>query len=279
MSTIKTSARTPGQRFATRLPLYTVTKGEPYKQLVKINPKNSGRNNSGRVTVRHQGGRHKRLLREIDWKRLKRDMQAKVLTIEYDPNRTANVALLQYEDGTRSYILASLGMKVDDLVLAGEAAEIRPGNSLPLGKIPVGAVVHNVELSPGRGAQLARGAGTGIIIQGREDDYILIKLPSGEIRRVSYECYATVGQISNPDWKLVKFGKAGRKRRMGIRPTVRGVAQHPGSHPHGGGEGRSGIGMPAPKSPWGKRTLGVKTRKRKKYSDKMIVKDRRIKRK
>jgi len=278
MPTIKTSATTAGQRFATKLSQWSLTASGPYKQLTRINPKNSGRNNRGRVTVRHQGGRQKRLLREIDWLRKKQDVGAKVVSIEYDPNRTANVALIQYEDGARSYILAPLGLKEGERVMAGAAAEIKPGNALPIGKIPVGTVVHNLELAPGKGAQLGRGAGTTIIIQGREDVYILVKLPSGEIRRVKPECFATVGQVSNPDWKLVKFGKAGRKRLMGIRPTVRGVAQHPGSHPHGGGVGRSGVGMPSPKSPWGKKTLGKKTRSRRKYSNKMIVKDRRIKR-
>ncbi len=277
MPTVKTAPTTPGHRFATKLGS-TVSKGKPQKKLTRINPKTTGRNSAGRITVRHRGGQHKRLLRKIDWYRKKTDMPAQVLTIEYDPNRTSNVALIQYQDGHRSYILAPEGLKVDDQVISGPAADIKPGNALPLSKIPVGTTVHNLELIPGKGAQMARSAGIGVVIQGREDRYILIKLPSGEIRRVAPECYATVGQVSNPDWKVVKLGKAGRKRHMGIRPSVRGVAQHPGSHPHGGGEGRSGIGMPSPKSPWGKRTLGKKTRNRKKYSHKLIVKDRRIKR-
>ncbi len=277
MPVIKTSATTPGQRFATKL-VRNLTVSKPQKKLTKINPKSSGRNNSGRVSVRHQGGRQKRLLRKIDWRRQKHDMEAKVLSIEYDPNRTANIALLKYADGFKVYILAPIGLSVGDQVMSGEVAEIKVGNALPVKKIPVGTTIHCVEMFPGKGAQLGRGAGTGIIIQGREDKYILVKLPSGEIRRIAPDCYATVGQLSNPDWKIVKFGTAGRKRRMGIRPTVRGVAQNPSSHPHGGGEGRSGIGMPSPKSPWGWKTLGRKTRSRTKYSDKMIVKDRRVKR-
>lgn len=278
MPTVKTTPTTAGHRFATKLSGTTLSGDRPDKRLTRINKKHSGRNSNGRVTVRGQGGRHKRLLREIDWKRRKVGMIAEVKTIEYDPNRTANIALLQYDDGTRTYILAPVGMFVGDKISSGEIAEIKPGNALPVGKIPVGSTVHCLELQVGKGAQLARSAGNGVIIQGREDRFILVKLPSGEVRRVSPECFATIGQVSNPDWKLVNFGKAGRKRRMGVRPTVRGVAQHPGSHPHGGGEGRSGIGMPSPKSPWGWKALGVKTRNRKKYSNKYIVKDRRVKR-
>jgi large subunit ribosomal protein L2 len=255
-----------------------LTKKRPEKSLRQINAKSSGRNGQGKVTVRHQGGRQKRLLRKIDWKRAKRDISALVKSIEYDPNRTANIALLHYQDGVKSYILTPTGLKVGDQVMAGASANYNVGNALPISKIPVGTAIHNVELTPGKGGQLGRGAGSAITIQGREDFYILIKLPSGEVRRIHPECYATVGQVSNVAWKTVKLGKAGRKRLMGIRPSVRGVAQHPGAHPHGGGEGKSGIGMASPKSPWGKRTLGTKTRKKRKYSNNMIVKDRRVKR-
>ncbi len=278
LQTVPTSGTTAGQRFGTRLDRSEITHSEPLKKLSRVNPKSSGRNATGKVTMRHQGGRHKRLMREIDWRRRKQDMLARVTTIEYDPNRTANIARLQYADGTKAYIIAPQGMKVDDMISSGKASDFAPGNALPVGKIPVGTTIHNLELYPGKGGQVARGAGTGAIIQGREDRYVLVKLPSGEIRRVSMDCYATVGQVSNPAWKTVKLGKAGRKRHMGIRPTVRGVAQNPSSHPHGGGEGRSGIGMPSPKSPWGKKTLGKKTRTRRKYSNNMIVSDRRSKR-
>ncbi len=243
-------------------------------KLKRILPKKSGRNAEGKVTVRHQGGRHKRFLREIDFKREKRDILAKVVAIEYDPNRNANVALLFYVDGEKRYILAPEGLKVGDEVLASEKAEIKVGNALPLEKIPAGTVIHNLELKPGKGGQIVRGAGTGAILMGKEKKYALVKLPSEEQRKFMLDCWATVGQIGNVDWKNRVLGKAGRKRHLGIRPTVRGVAQHPDSHPHGGGEGRSGIGMSSPKSPWGKPTLGKKTRKKNKYSNKLIVKKR-----
>jgi large subunit ribosomal protein L2 len=244
------------------------------KKLLTILPKKSGRNNAGKVTVRHQGGRHKRFLREIDFKRDKHNIPAKVASIEFDPNRGAKIALLFYADGEKRYILAPRELKVGDEVLAGEKVEIKPGNALPLREIPIGTVVHNLELRPGKGGQIVRGAGTGAILMGKEEKYALVKLPSGEQRKIDLNCYATIGQIGNEEWKNRVIGKAGRKRHLGIRPTVRGVAQHPDSHPHGGGEGRSGIGMPSPKTPWGKPALGKKTRKRKKYSDKLIVKRR-----
>lgn len=244
------------------------------RKLKKILKKHSGRNVSGKITVRHQGGRQKRFFRQIDFRRDKRNIPAKVVSIEYDPNRNADIALLNYADGEKKYILAPVELKVGDELIAGEEAEFKPGNALPLKKIPVGMVIHNIELTPGKGGQIARGAGTGATIASREGGYVVIKLPSGEQRMVKENCYATIGQVSKPELKTVKLGKAGRKRLMGIRPTVRGVAQHPGSHPHGGGEGRSGIGMPSPKSPWGKKTLGKRTRKRKKYSDKLIIKRR-----
>jgi len=244
------------------------------KRLKKILPKKSGRNSEGKVTVRHQGGRHKRFLREIDFKRDKLDIPAKVASIEYDPNRGARIALLFYADGEKRYILAPQDLQVGDEVMAGQKADIKPGNALPLREIPLGTLIHNLELKPGKGGQIVRGAGTAAILMNKEEKYALVKLPSGEQRKINLDCYATVGQIGNIDWKNRFLGKAGRKRHLGIRPTVRGVAQHPDSHPHGGGEGRSGIGMPSPKSPWGKPTLGKKTRKKKKYSDKLIVQKR-----
>ncbi len=244
------------------------------KKLFKILKKHSGRNNSGKVTVRHQGSGEKKFLREIDFKRDKHDIPALVEAIEYDPVRTANIALLLYQDGERRYILAPQGLKVGETVVSGKKAEVKVGNALPLKKIPIGTVIHNIELKLGKGGQLVRGAGTGAVLQAKEKGMATIRLPSGELRKVPWDCFATVGQVGRSEWKTVVFGKAGRKRHMGIRPTVRGVAQDPRSHPHGGGEGRSGIGMPSPKSPWGKKTKGKKTRKPKKYSDKLIIKRR-----
>ncbi|MBI2621883.1 MAG: 50S ribosomal protein L2 [Candidatus Levybacteria bacterium] len=242
------------------------------KKLFKIKKKKSGRSR-GQVVVRHQGGEHKRYLREIDFKRDKSDIWGSVVSIEYDPNRKARIALVSYSDGEKRYIIAPSDLKVNDKVLAGKDADIKVGNSLPLGSIPVGTVVHNVELTPGRGGQLARGAGTGAIIQAREGNYVQIKLPSGELRKVLSACMATVGTISNIDWKNEVIGSAGRKRHMGIRPTVRGVAQNPRSHAHGGGEGRSGIGLKRPKTYAGRPAFG-KTRNPKKYSNKYILKRR-----
>jgi len=244
------------------------------KRLTKPIKKRSGRDTSGRISVRHHGGAHKRRLREIDFKRDKLGVPAEVVSIEYDPNRTADIALLSYPDGEKRYILAPVGLKVGDHVLASEEAEIKIGNNLPLAKIPVGTQIHNLELTPGKGAQIARGAGTAATVLSKEPPFATVKIPSGETRMVPLACRATIGQVGNVEVKLQKLGKAGASRRRGIRPTVRGVVQHPGSHPHGGGEGRSGIGMPSPKSPWGKKTLGKKTRKVKKYSDKYIVKRR-----
>lgn len=244
------------------------------RKLKNILAKHSGRNSSGRVTVRHQGGRHKRYLREIDFKRDKRDISAKVIAIEYDPNRGVDIALLFYTDGEKRYILAPEGLKVGDQVQSGGKAEVKPGNALSLKNMPLGTVVHNLEIRPGKGGQMVRGAGGGAILMSKEEKYALIKLPSGEQRKIELACYATVGQLGNIERKNRVLGKAGRKRNMGVRPTVRGVAQNPHSHPHGGGEGRSGIGMPSPKSPWGKKTLGVRTRSKKKYSNKMIAKRR-----
>lgn len=244
------------------------------KHLLEILPKNSGRDVSGHVAVRHQGGRQKRYYRLIDWRRDKEGVPARVVAVEYDPNRSADVALLQYRDGEKRYILAPEGLGVGAAVLSGRNAEIRPGNSLTLGEMPVGALVHAVEIKPGAGAQMMRSAGAAGSVLAKEGDRVQLKLPSGEVRLFSSLCRATVGQVGNVDWKNRVIGTAGRNRRMGIRPGVRGVAQNPRSHPHGGGEGRSGIGLPSPKSPWGKKTLGKKTRKRRKYSDKLIVQRR-----
>lgn len=238
-------------------------------KLQTIKKKNSGRS-YGRVVVRHQGGQHKRFLREIDFKRDKSDTVGSVVSIEYDPNRTARIALIHYSDGEKRYIIAPLDLKVKDKITSGKNSDIRTGNALPLNTLPIGTVVHNVELTPGRGGQIARGAGTGAMVAAKEGTYVHIKLPSGEIRKVRGECMATVGVISNIDWKNEFFGRAGRKRNMGIRPTVRGVAQNPRSHPHGGGEGRSGIGMNTPKTYAGRPAVG-KTRNPKKYSNKYIL--------
>ncbi len=238
-----------------------------------IKKKHSGRDVSGSVVVRHQGGEHKRFMRVIDFKRDKMDLAGKVISIEYDPNRSCEIALVQYADGERRYILRPLELKINDLVKSGMNVEIKPGNAAPILSLPVGTVVHNVELTPRHGGRIARGAGTHAIIQAREDNLVHLKLPSGEVRKVRGECFATVGVLSNVEWKNEFFGKAGRKRNMGIRPTVRGVAQNPRSHPHGGGEGRSGIGMTTPKTYAGRPAVG-RTRNKKKYSNKLIIQRR-----
>lgn len=243
------------------------------KKFKKVLPKKSGRDASGRIAVRHQGGRQKRFLREIDFKRDKRDVWAKVEKIEYDPNRGADIALLLYKDGERRYILAPEGLQRGAKLLASEAAPIKAGNCLPLARIPAGTQIHNIEIRPGKGGQMVKGAGCVAVVQGKEEDFVLVKLPSGEIRRFHLDCWATVGQVGNRARRSKRIKKAGTKRRLGIRPTVRGVAQHPGSHPHGGGEGRSGVGLKYPKMPSGKPSVG-KTRKKQKYSDNMIVKAR-----
>lgn len=247
------------------------------KKLVRIKKKKSGRDNQGRVSVRHQGGEHKRYIRKIDWKRDKKDIPGKVVEIKYDPNRSAEIALIVYSDGEKKYIIAPDGLKAGTEIMASEKAAIEPGNALPLRKIPSGTAIYNLEIVPGKGGQMVRGAGTFALIQSKDEKKAKVKLPSGEIRLFSLDCWAVIGRGSNLDHRYQKLKKAGDKRRRGIRPTVRGVAQHPGSHPHGGGEGRSPIGMKSPKSPWGKRTLGKRTRKRKKYSDKLIVKRKRQK--
>ena len=244
-----------------------------FKKLMQILPKNSGRNASGVITTRHQGGRQKRFYRHIDWTRDKRDIIGKVVSIEYDPNRTSDIALIQYTDGEKRYILAPEGIILGQKVMSGEQAPLTVGNALPLKAIPVGTLIHSLELVPGRGAKLVRGAGGAAVIQGFEEEWALVKLPSGEIRRFSPAAYAVIGQVGNIDWKNQEIGKAGRMRRMGVRPTVRGTAQNPRSHPHGGGEGRSGEGMP-PKTPWGKSARGNRTRKKFKHLSYLIVQRR-----
>ncbi|MGB9707449.1 MAG: 50S ribosomal protein L2 [Microgenomates group bacterium] len=248
-------------------------KAKPVKKLIKILKKHSGRDWTGSISVRHRGGRQKRYYRIIDFKRDKRDMEAEVVRIEKDPNRNAFIALVKYQDGELRYIIAPEGLKPKDKVIAGEKAPIKTGNALPLKNIPLGLSVHNIELYPKQGGQFVRGAGTSAIVVAKEDKYVHLKLPSGEVRKFLKDCYATIGQVSNITHKEEDLGKAGRKRLLGIRPTVRGTAQNPRSHPHGGGEGRSGEGM-HPKTPWGKPARGKKTRKKNKWSDKLIVKKR-----
>lgn len=244
------------------------------RSLVSILPKRSGRDSFGHVSVRHQGGREKRYFRVIDWKRDKDGIPAKVFSITYDPNRSADLALLIYRDGEKRYILAPLGLNVGDTVLSGASIDAKPGNALPLGSMPVGTLIHNLEIQPGKGAQMVRSAGNSAVVLAKDGDTVQVKLPSGETRIFRKEVKATVGQVGNVEWKNRVIGKAGRSRHMGRRPEVRGVAMNPRSHPHGGGEGRSGIGMKSPKSPWGKRTLGKKTRKLRKYSDRFIAQKR-----
>ena len=251
-----------------------LSKVAPEKSLLKPLQKNSGRNSYGRITVRHRGGGNRRKYRVIDFKRTKFDVKATVKTLEYDPNRSAHIALIEYADGEKAYILAPVGLKVGDTVVAGPTADIKPGNALPLVNIPVGTFIHNVELYPGKGGQLARAAGNAAQLMAKEGVYALLRLPSGELRNVPVQCMATVGQVGNLDHENVKIGKAGRTRHMGIRPTVRGSVMNPNDHPHGGGEGKSPIGRPGPVTPWGKPALGYKTRAKKNRSDKLIVKRR-----
>lgn len=248
-----------------------LSKVAPEKSLLAPVKKNSGRNSYGRITVRHRGGGNRRKYRIIDFKRQKFDVPAKVLTLEYDPNRSAFIALVQYEDGEKAYIIAPQGLKVGDTVVSGKDADIKVGNALPLSSIPTGTFIHNVELYPGRGAQLARAAGNMAQLMAKENGMALLRLPSGELRNVPDACMATIGQVGNTDHENVKIGKAGRKRNMGWRPTVRGSVMNPNDHPHGGGEGRSPIGRPSPVTPWGKPALGYKTRKKNKASNKLIV--------
>ena len=246
----------------------------PEKSLTEVMKKTAGRNSYGRITVRHHGGGNKRKYRIIDFKRNKLDMPAKVLRLEYDPNRSANIALVEYEDGERRYILAPVGLGAGDTVVAGAAADIKPGNTLPIANIPVGTVIHNIELYPGKGAQLVRSAGVAAQLMAKEGAMAQVRLPSGEYRKVRMECMATIGQVGNVDYANISIGKAGRKRHMGWRPTVRGSVMNPCDHPHGGGEGKSPIGRPGPVTPWGKPALGYKTRKTKNPTDKFIVKRR-----
>ena len=264
---------TPGRRKMSTLVNEDITKTTPEKSLVVTVRKNGGRNNQGKITVRHQGGGVKRKYRIIDFKRNKKDVPGKVASIEYDPNRTANIALINYIDGEKRYILAPKGLKVGDKIEAGENADIKIGNALPLSVIPVGTMVHNIELRPGKGGEIARSAGSSAQILGREGNYVMLRLSSGEQRKVLGTCTATIGEVGNEDSSLVKIGKAGRRRHMGVRPTVRGSVMNPNDHPHGGGEGRAPIGRSAPVTPWGKPALGYKTRK-KKQSDKFIVRRR-----
>ena len=251
-----------------------ITAKKPEKSLVVSLKKHAGRNNQGKITVRHHGGGSRRKYRLVDFKRRKDAIPAKVLTIEYDPNRTANIALICYADGEKSYILAPNGLKVGDMVMNGETAEVKLGNCLPLQNIPVGAEIHNIELYPGKGGQLVRSAGNSAQLMAKEGKYATLRLPSGEMRLVPIICRATIGQVGNIDHELINIGKAGRKRHMGIRPTVRGSVMNPNDHPHGGGEGKTGIGRPGPVTPWGKPALGLKTRKKNKHSNKLIIRRR-----
>ncbi|NJD02499.1 MAG: 50S ribosomal protein L2 [Ruminiclostridium sp.] len=274
MAVKKYSPTSPARRFMTVSTFEGVSKKEPEKSLLEALNKSGGRNSYGRITVRHHGGGAKQKYRIIDFKRDKDGIMAKVAAIEYDPNRTANIALLHYVDGEKRYILAPVSLKDGDMVESGEKADIKPGNALPLMNIPVGTMIHNVELKPGKGGQLVRAAGNAAQLMAKEGDYAQVRLPSGEVRMIRMICKATIGQVSNLENENISIGKAGRKRWMGVRPTVRGVVMNPVDHPHGGGEGKSPIGRPSPVTPWGKPTLGYKTRKKKNKSDKFIVKRR-----
>ena len=271
MAIKKFKPTSPALRQMTVLVSDEITTNQPEKSLLVPLKKNSGRNVHGKITVRHRGGGNRRKYRIIDFKRNKDGIPAKVATIEYDPNRTANIALLNYADGEKRYILAPVGIKVGDTLLSGPTADIKPGNALALKNMPVGTVVHNIELKAGKGAQLVRSAGVSAQLMAKEGKYALLRLPSGEMRYVSINCKATIGQVGNVEHANETIGKAGRKRHMGIRPTVRGSVMNPNDHPHGGGEGRSPIGRPSPVTPWGKPALGYKTRKKNKASDKLIV--------
>lgn len=273
MAIKKYKPTSPGRRGMTGATFEEITKSKPERSLIVPKRRSSGRNVHGRITVRHRGGGHRRHIRLVDFKRDKRDIPGRVAAIEYDPNRSARLALLHYIDGEKRYILAPLGLGVGDMVVAGPEAELRPGNSLPLANIPDGTMIHNIEMQEGRGGQMVRAAGTSAQLLGKEGSYASIRLPSGEVRRIRLACYATIGQVGNPDHSNIKLGKAGRKRHLGIRPAVRGSAMSPRDHPHGGGEGRQPIGLPGPKSPWGKPTLGKKTR-RTKRTEKYIVRHR-----
>jgi len=266
----------PGSRHKTVSTFDEITdkKKKPEKSLLAPKPKTGGRNFHGKITTRHVGGGNKQKYRIIDFKRSKRMVPANVAAIEYDPNRSANIALLHYVDGAKAYILAPLGLSKGDKVIAGDQVEVKVGNAMPLSAMPIGSTIHNIEMQPGRGGQIARSAGNYAQLQGRDNGYATLKMPSGEMRRISEKCYATIGRVGNVDHELISLGKAGRKRHLGVRPTVRGVVMNPVDHPHGGGEGKSPIGMASPVTPWGKPTLGKKTRSAKKPSSKFIVKRR-----
>lgn len=264
---------TPGLRGMTGYTFDEITKSKPERSLVVLRKEHAGRNVYGHVTVRHRGGGHRQKIRLVDFKRDKQNIPATVAAIEYDPNRTARLALLHYADGEKRYILAPIGIKVGDKLVSGPGADIRPGNSLPISNIPVGTMIHNIEIYEGHGGQLVRSAGAAAQLLSKEGDYAQVRMPSGEMRMIRRSCYATIGQVGNLDHSNIKLGKAGRKRHLGIRPTVRGTAMSPRDHPHGGGEGRQPVGMPGPKSPWGKPTRGYRTRRNKK-TDKYIIRRR-----
>ena len=274
MAIKKYNPTSPARRFMTVSDFAEITKSEPERSLLAKKDKHAGRNSYGRITVRHRGGGNRRKYRIIDFKRNKDGMPATVIGIEYDPNRSANIALLQYEDGTKAYILAPLGLTDGDVVMSGTGADIKPGNALFIKDIPVGTLIHNIEMYPGKGGQLVRSAGVSAQLMAKEGDYAQVRLPSGEVRMIRLNCKATVGEVGNQQHENISIGKAGRKRHMGWRPTVRGVVMNPNDHPHGGGEGKSPIGRPAPVTPWGKPALGYKTRKKKNPTNKFIIKRR-----
>ena len=265
---------TNGRRNMSSLTYEEITRNKPEKRLTTRSNKSGGRNNQGKITVRHVGGGNKRKYRLIDFKRNKDNIPAKVASIEYDPNRSSNIALLHYADGEKRYIIAAKGLLVGALVMSGEKVDIKTGNSLPIKNIPVGTTIHNIEMRPGKGGQISRSAGSSAEILGREEKYILIRLQSGEVRKILSTCRATIGEVGNEEWELVNIGKAGRKRHMGIKPTVRGSVMNPNDHPHGGGEGRAPVGRKSPMTPWGKKARGLKTRKKNKSSNALIVRRR-----
>ena len=277
MAIKKYNPTSPARRFMTVSDFAEITKKSPERSLLAKKDKHAGRNSYGRITVRHRGGGNRRKYRIIDFKRTKDGMPATGIGVEYDPNRSANIALIQYEDGEKAYIIAPIGLTDGDVVVSGEGADIKPGNALFIKDIPVGTLIHNIELYPGKGAQLVRSAGNSAQLMAKEGDYAQVRLPSGEVRMIRLDCKATIGVVGNQQHENVSIGKAGRKRHMGWRPTVRGVVMNPNDHPHGGGEGKSPIGRPAPVTPWGKPALGLKTRKTKNRTDKFIVKRRNAK--
>lgn len=274
MAIKKYNPTSPARRFMTVSDFAEITKKSPERSLLAKKDKHAGRNSYGRITVRHRGGGNRRKYRIIDFKRNKDGMAATVIGVEYDPNRSANIALVQYEDGEKAYIIAPIGLTDGDVVVSGEGADIKPGNALFIKDIPVGTLIHNIELYPGKGAQLVRSAGNSAQLMAKEGDYAQVRLPSGEVRMIRLDCKATIGVVGNQQHENVSIGKAGRKRHMGWRPTVRGVVMNPNDHPHGGGEGKSPVGRPGPCTPWGKPALGYKTRNKKKASNKMIVRRR-----